>query len=158
MLWDKIAGQEEVKQKLKDSVAEGRISHAQLFAGKEGSGALQLAIAYAGEILSQEKGETALAKVNSLQHPDLHFSYPVASTDSVKDKPVSAQFLREWREFIMENPYGNIFDWLQFLGIEKKQGNISVHEAQEIVKTHKNQIGSIVVLHQRLTKNFGTIS
>lgn len=135
MLWDKIAGQEEVKQKLKDSVAEGRISHAQLFAGKEGSGALQLAIAYAGEILSQEKGETALAKVNSLQHPDLHFSYPVASTDSVKDKPVSAQFLREWREFIMENPYGNIFDWLQFLGIEKKQGNISVHEAQEIVKT-----------------------
>lgn len=135
MLWDKIAGQEEIKQKLKESVAEGRISHAQLFVGKEGSGALNLAIAYAGEILSQEKGETALSKVKSLQHPDLHFSYPVASTDSVKDKPVSAQFLREWRDFMFENPYGNIYDWLQFLGIEKKQGNINVHEALEIVKT-----------------------
>src|SRR5690606_1578613 len=65
----------------------------------------------------------------------LHFSYPVASTDSVKDKPTSAHFLREWREFMLGNPYGNIFDWLQFLGIEKKQGNISVHEAQEIVKS-----------------------
>ncbi len=135
MLWEGIAGQNEIKQKLKESVAEGRISHAQLFVGKEGSGALNLAIAYAGEILSQEKGEAALAKVKSLQHPDLHFSYPVASTDSVKDKPISVQFLREWREFILENSYGNIFDWLQFLGIEKKQGNINVHEAQEIVKT-----------------------
>src|SRR5690606_14014043 len=112
-----------------------RISHAQLFAGKEGSGALSLAIAYAGEILAKEKGEAALAKVHSLQHPDLHFSYPVAATDSVKDKPVSSQFLREWREFYLKNPYGSIFDWLQFLGIEKKQGNISVHEAQEIVKS-----------------------
>lgn len=135
MLWEKIAGQENIKQKLKESVAEGRISHAQLFAGKEGSGALSLAIAYAGEILAKEKGEAALAKVHSLQHPDLHFSYPVAATDSVKDKPVSSQFLREWREFYLKNPYGNIFDWLQFLGIEKKQGNISVHEAQEIVKS-----------------------
>lgn len=135
MLWDKIAGQEEIKQKLKESVTEGRISHAQLFVGKEGSGALNLAIAYAGEILSQEKGETALSKVKSLQHPDLHFSYPVASTDSVKDKPISVQFLREWRDFMFENPYGNIYDWLQFLGIEKKQGNINVHEALEIVKT-----------------------
>ena len=135
MLWEKIAGQENIKQKLKESVAEGRISHAQLFAGKEGSGALSLAIAYAGEILAKEKGEAALAKVHSLQHPDLHFSYPVAATDSVKDKPVSSQFLREWREFYPKNPYGSIFDWLQFLGIEKKQGNISVHEAQEIVKS-----------------------
>lgn len=135
MLWEKIAGQENIKQKLKESVAEGRISHAQLFAGKEGSGALSLAIAYAGEILAKEKGEAALAKVHSLQHPDLHFSYPVAATDSVKDKPVSSQFLREWREFYLKNPYGNIFDWLQFLGIEKKQGNISVNEAQEIVKS-----------------------
>src|SRR5690606_36595466 len=112
-----------------------RISHAQLFAGKGGSGALSLAIAYPGEILAKGKGEAALAKVHSLQHPDLHLSYLVAATDSSKDKPVSSQFLREWREFYLKNPYGNIFDWLQFLAIEKKQGNISVHEAQEIVKS-----------------------
>lgn len=135
MLWDQIAGQQEIKRKLKESVADGRISHAQLFVGQEGSGALQLAIAYAGEILAQNKPEITWPKVKSLQHPDLHFSFPVTSTDSVKDKPVSSNFIREWREFLQENPYGNLFDWLQFLGVEKKQGSINVHEAQEIVKT-----------------------
>lgn len=134
MLWDEIAGQEEIKQKLKNSVEEGRVSHAQLFVGQEGSGALPMAIAYAGEVLAKEKGESAWSKVKSFQHPDLHFSFPVASTDSVKDKPVSSNFMREWREFLLENSYGNIFDWLQFLGVEKKQGNISVHESQEIIK------------------------
>lgn len=134
MLWDEIAGQVEIKQKLKNSVEEGRVSHAQLFVGQEGSGALPMAIAYAGEVLAKEKGESAWSKVKSFQHPDLHFSFPVASTDSVKDKPVSSNFMREWREFLLENSYANIFDWLQFLGIEKKQGNISVHESQEIIK------------------------
>jgi len=135
MLWEKIAGQEKIKQKLKDSVAEGRISHAQLFSGENGWGALGLAIAYAGEILASEKGANVLQKVESLQHPDVHFSFPVASTDSVKKDPTSNQFTKEWREFLTENPYGSVYDWLQFLGIEKKQGIINVHEAQEIVKS-----------------------
>lgn len=135
MLWEKIAGQEKIKQKLKDSVAEGRISHAQLFSGENGWGALSLAIAYAGEILASEKGENVWQKLESLQHPDVHFSFPAAANDSVKKDPTSKQFTKEWREFLLENPYGSVFDWLQFLGIEKKQGIINVHEAQEIVKS-----------------------
>lgn len=135
MLWSKIIGQGKVKEKLKKSIAEGRISHAQLFSGKEGSGALPLAIAYAGEILCSEKNQNCQAKINSLQHPDLHFSFPVATTDKVKDKPTSQNFMKEWREFIIENPYQNVFDWFQFLEIEKKQGAINVHEAEEIIKT-----------------------
>lgn len=135
MLWEKIAGQEKIKQKLKESVAEGRISHAQLFSGQNGWGALNLAIAYAGEILASEKGTNVLHKVESLQHPDVHFSFPAAVTDSVKKDPTSKQFTKEWREFLLGNPYGSVYDWLQFLGIEKKQGIINVHEAQEIVKS-----------------------
>lgn len=135
MLWEKIAGQEKIKQKLRESVAEGRISHAQLFAGENGWGALSLAIAYAGEILASEKGENVLQKIASLQHPDVHFSFPAASTDSVKKDPTSSQFMKEWREFLTENSYGSVYEWLQFLGIEKKQGIINVHETQEIVKS-----------------------
>ncbi len=135
MLWEKIAGQEKIKQKLRESVAEGRISHAQLFSGQNGWGALNLAIAYAGEILASEKGINVLQKVESLQHPDVHFSFPAAVTDSVKKDPTSKQFTKEWREFLLEQPYGSVYDWLQFLGIEKKQGIINVHEAQEIVKS-----------------------
>lgn len=135
MLWEKIAGQEKIKQKLKESVAEGRISHAQLFSGQNGWGALNLAIAYAGEILASEKGSDVIQKIENFQHPDIHFSFPSAVTDSVKKDPTSKQFTKEWREFLLGNPYGSVYDWLQFLGIEKKQGIINVHEAQEIVKS-----------------------
>ncbi len=55
MNWEKIVGQKTVIQKLKESVSGGRISHAQLFSGENGWGALSLAVAYAGEILASEK-------------------------------------------------------------------------------------------------------
>ena len=64
-------------------------------------------------------------------HPDIHFSYPVISRKS-GDKPVSTDFISEWREFISQFPYGTIFDWLQFIQAENKQGNISAHECNEI--------------------------
>lgn len=133
MLWDNIVGQSEIKSKLKQSIKDGRISHAQLFAGPEGSGALALALAYAQEVLCGENENNCHIKVNNLQHPDLHFSYPFSSTESVK-KPLAKLFLNEWRSFIQQNIYGNVGDWMKHLGIEKKQGAINVDEADEIVK------------------------
>jgi DNA polymerase-3 subunit delta' len=35
---------------------------------------------------------------------------------------------------VKDQPYGNLFDWYQLIGIEKKQGQIGVDEAQDIVK------------------------
>ena len=70
-------------------------------------------------------------------HPDLHFAFPVATTDRVKSHPVSNLFLEDWREFIAKNPYGNLFEWLQHIGVENKQGQIGVDEAEEIVKALK---------------------
>ena len=133
MLWDNIVGQSEIKSKLKQSIKDGRISHAQLFAGPEGSGALAMALAYAQEVLCGENENNCHIKVNNLQHPDLHFSYPFSSTESVK-KPIAKLFLNEWRTFIQQNIYGNLSDWMKHLGIEKKQGAINVDEADEIVK------------------------
>lgn len=133
MKWENIVGQEKIAQKLRDSVANRRVSHAQLFSGSNGWGNLAMAIAYAGEILASEKGETARNKVESLQHPDIHFSFPVTSTEKIKT-PTSNHFIKEFREFILENPFGSLYDWLEFVEVEKKQGVINVHEAQEIVK------------------------
>ena len=133
MLWEKIVGQAEIKEKLKNSISDGRISHAQLISGENGWGALSLAIAYAGEILASEKGENARTKVSSLQHPDVHFSFPVTSSEKFKT-PVSNNYIKEFREFLLENPYGSLYDWLEFVEVEKKQGVLNVHEAQEIVK------------------------
>ena len=40
----------------------------------------------------------------------------------------------DWREFYKQFPYGNVFDWLQFIGAENKQGNITAQECNEIIK------------------------
>jgi DNA polymerase-3 subunit delta' len=98
-----------------------------------------MAIAYAQYILSykSEDKEASEKKCEKLMHPDLHFAFPVATNDVVKSHPVSNLFLEDWRTFIQTNPYGNLFEWLQSIGIENKQGIIGVDEAEEIVKSLK---------------------
>ncbi len=139
MEFSEVLGQEYLKNHLIKSITNDRISHAQLFIGNEGSGVLPMAIAYAQYILcntGNDKKSCAL-KCSKLTHPDLHFAFPVTTTSTVKKHPVSNFFLKEWRDFIATNPYGNLFEWLQLLGVENKQGQIGVDEADEIVKALK---------------------
>jgi DNA polymerase-3 subunit delta' len=142
MLFSEIHGQEHLKRHLTQSVDNGRIPHAQLFVGPEGSGTLAMAIAYAQYILcSNSNGENTNGndacnlKFNHLSHPDLHFAFPVATNDKVKSHPVSSLFMEEWRELLKEQPYCNLFDWYKKLGVDNKQGQIGVDEAQDIVKS-----------------------
>lgn len=141
MLFSDILGQEHIKSHLTQSTNSGRIPHAQLFVGAEGSGTLAMAIAYAQYILcSNTNGENNTGneacnmKFKNFSHPDLHFVFPVAPNKEVKSKPVSANFLKQWREFITENPYGSLFDWYKKIDIANKQGQIGVDEAEETVK------------------------
>ena len=136
MLFNQIIGQEHIKKHLKVSAENGRIPHAQLFVGKEGSGVLPMAIAYAQFLLCNfsEHAEICNLKCDKLQHPDLHFAYPVTTNDNVKKHPVSSLFLEDWRSFIATQPYGSLFNWLQHIGVENKQGIIGVDEAEEVVK------------------------
>lgn len=131
MTFDDILGYDSIKKYLIDSVEAERIPHAQLFVGNEGCGTLPMAIAYASYILCR-KNESCLLKCSHLSHPDLHFVFPTATNAKVKKDPISSLFLDEWRIFVKEQPYGNTFDWYQQLGIENKQGNISVNEAKDI--------------------------
>ncbi|MCX2679097.1 DNA polymerase III subunit delta' [Galbibacter sp. EGI 63066] len=142
MLFSEILGQQHIKRHLTHSADNQRIPHAQLFVGPEGSGVLPMAIAYAQYVLCgnrDQENNTGNASCNlkfdKLSHPDLHFAFPVATNHKVKSHPVSNHFLEEWRKFIKEQAYGNLFDWYQLLDIENKQGQIGVDEAQEIVKS-----------------------
>ena len=150
MLFNQIIGQEHIKNHLKISAENGRIPHAQLFVGKEGSGTLPMAIAYAQFLLCNfsDNVEICDLKCEKLQHPDLHFAFPVTSNEKVKKHPVSSLFLQEWRTFVATQPYGNLFNWLQHIGVEKKQGIIGVDEAEEIVKklTLKSYEGGFKVM------------
>ena len=72
-------------------------------------------------------------KSTQLVHPDIHFSYPVV-TKKAGSPPISTDYITEWREFIKSYPYGNVYDWLQFIGAENKQGNITAHECNDIIR------------------------
>jgi DNA polymerase-3 subunit delta' len=141
MLFKDILGQIHIKNHLTKSAEAGRIPHAQLFVGPEGSGTLPMAIAYAqyllcGNVGGENAGENTACnlKFEHFSHPDLHFVFPVATTDGIKSHPVSDHFMVEWRQFLSESPYGSLFDWLRNLGIQNKQGLISVDEATDINK------------------------
>ena len=111
MLFSEVIGQEPLKKQLVQMVQHQRLSHALLFVGPEGSGALPLAIAFAQYIVSlpntkgSEAGDLfgaaaapsgpapiigpeeiatlpAYHRANSLMHPDLHFTFP-----SITEKP-----------------------------------------------------------------------
>jgi DNA polymerase III subunit delta' len=169
MLFKNIVGQQEIKQKLVTMVEHNRLSHALLFLGKEGSGVLPLALAFANYVSLQTPSSTtnetdlfgeaiinklpstadeadafmqnhkSYSKVTEMVHPDIHYTYPVI-IKKTGDKPLSSEFAKQWRLFIKEQPYGNIFDWLQYIGAENKQGNISALECNEII--HKLSLKS----------------
>ncbi|MBS1744116.1 MAG: hypothetical protein JST81_13875 [Bacteroidetes bacterium] len=170
MQFSDVIGQHDLKSHLVQMIQQNRLSHALLFLGKEGSGALSLARAFAQftvcekvngkstktvtlepslfgdpeppttssngnpETLSDSCGECpACKKAAQLVHPDIHFSYPVIPKKS-GDKPVSTDYIKEWREFITKHPYGNLYDWLQFIDAENKQGNITASECEDILR------------------------
>lgn len=145
MLFSAIPGQHEVKEKLVQLVTNNRLSHALLFLGKEGSGALQLASALAQYIVCENKISDSCGtcpsckKAAALMHPDIHFSFPTITKTGI-DKPVCNDFIEEWRSFNKDNPYGNVYDWLQTLEAENKQGNITAHECEDIL--HKLNLKS----------------
>lgn len=147
-------------------VQHNRLSHALLFLGREGSGALPLALAFAQYISSLPQdgnrmpvadslfgGDTppptlpatpeaadawmqqqpSFSKAQQMVHPDIHYSYPVI-TKKAGSPPLSVDYIAEWREFIQQYPYGNAYDWLQFINAENKQGNISAHECNDIIR------------------------
>jgi len=142
MLFSSLLGHDHLISHLTKTADAGRIPHAQLFVAPEGCGALALAIAYAQYILCQNQGSenntgnaACNLKFETISHPDLHFIFPTITTEEVKSKPKSSDFSAEWRQFVNQNPYGSLFDWYQVLGVQNKQGEIRVTDAQEIVKS-----------------------
>lgn len=172
MSFTQVIGQSPVKQTLVELVRTNRLSHALLFLGQEGSGALPMALAFAQYVVCEKAnrkepaaaagvslfGEEPAAgpaetemmmdacgvcpscvKARQLIHPDIHYTYPVIPRKP-GDKPVSADYSSEWREFVGQHPYGNSYDWLQFIGAENKQGNITAQECNDI--NHKLSLKS----------------
>ncbi|GGH69404.1 MAG: DNA polymerase III subunit delta' [Bacteroidetes bacterium] len=140
MRFSDIPGQKPLIDKLVNNIRSGKIPHAQLFSGSEGSSALALALAYAQYTLCSNKSDDSCGTCPSckqmlqLQHPDVHFAFPVAKTKDSSDKPTSQEFLNDWRLQMTEQPYPLYIDWLGRIGIENKQAQLSVYQASKIAQ------------------------
>jgi DNA polymerase III subunit delta' len=190
MQFQSIIGQNSTKEQLVQMVQHNRLSHALLFLSKEGSGALQLALAFSQYIVCEKTNQlnapnaastslfgeadlpaaqaiplndscgqcAACKKATALIHPDIHFCYPVV-TKKAGEKPISTDYIKDWRNFIAETPYGNTFDWLQLIGAENKQGNITAEECQDIsrkmaLKSFESQYKILIIwMPEYLSKN-----
>ena len=143
MLFKEIVGNLNIKKQLLEGVKNNRVSHAQLFSGKSGSAKLALALAYAQFLNCENRAEndscgtcSSCLKYNNLSHPDLHLIVPVSKVNNIKD-PVSDHFIGQWRDFIDDNYYSSLNDWIDSFGTENKtgqQGAIYKHEADNIHK------------------------
>ncbi len=137
MRFEDVIGHEDLRNQLKSMVDGGRISHALMFTGSEGSGNLAMALAFGNYILtsSSPNPESTQLKCDKYIHPDFYFSYPVNSTKKVTgSKILSKDFISEWREILLENPYMSAGNWMSHLGIDNKQGLINVHQGKEILQ------------------------
>jgi len=118
-----VYGNTEVVAALHLMVESGHVPHALLLHEDDGGGAFPLVINFLEELYGGSP------RVQKLIHPDIHFVFPVAGSD----KPVSMQFLGKFRELALENPYFFENELYTAIGIEGKQGNISVNEARSIL-------------------------
>ena len=149
MRFQDFPGAEEDKQNLIDLIKSGKISHAHLFHSPEGGVALPMALGFASILNCENPSEEgscgecpSCRKMETLTHPDLHFSFPLTTTKDVKKtEDLKCQdFLVPWRQFIIENPFGTYQGWTEkFSEYEKlptlKNMEIVKREAKEIIQS-----------------------
>ena len=133
MAFENIIGQKMLTAHLLRNIEAKRTPHAQLFVGKNGHGNLAIAMAYAQHLVALES--LSKGAVEPLNHPDIHFYFPVVKKGGSTTTRVSKDYISEWRDFVGASAYGNLNDWYAHIDAGNKQGAITVDEAQDIIKT-----------------------
>ena len=152
MKFASVIGHGEVKSRLIQSALDSRVSHALLFLGPEGSGNLPMAIAFAQYLVCEKRTEfdscgqcPGCKKMEKMAHPDVSYTYPVAPKEKIS-KPKSSDFITQWREGVIANPYLNYNDWMEGLELDNKQGIISVEESADIL--NRLSLKSVESMHK----------
>ena len=128
MLFRDITGQQAAAQQLRDAIDHDRMPHALMISGREGSGAMTLALTAAQYILCEHHtpdGESCeqcphCLQVHKLQHPDLHFAFPVVNRkgQSGDNSAVSLDYIAEWRDMLLRRPDMTYTDWVKYISDE----------------------------------------
>lgn len=144
MKFEEVIGQEDVKERLLQLVRQDRVPHALLLCGPAGSGKLALATAFACHLIVEstrrpslmglEADPQAEAMLAKLEHPDLHFTYPTIKPASTSSdyQPVSADYVRQWCEMFVQNPYPSMDQWMAAMDAANQQAIITAAESDEL--------------------------
>ncbi len=148
MQFKDIVGQQDVANRLTEIIDSGRVSHAQLIAGRTQDGAMQLALAYLqylccehrvhhteGDLRADSCGSCPQCKkIGSLMHPDLHFVFPNPPNGSTS---VSADdYMEQYLNFVKEyKGLGTLEEFNASLSGEVKTSIIRESDAANIVRT-----------------------
>ncbi|MEY4803617.1 MAG: polymerase subunit delta [Bacteroidota bacterium] len=137
MQFQQIIGQTTLKQELIQEINSAKIAHAQLLQGPAGYGGLPLALAFSQYLFCTDRGENdscgrcaACQKVQQLQHPDLHFVFPVVLSIG----KTSDLFLADWRAQIQRSAYFDLFDWTERIDTKLRKPIIGTDESKEIIR------------------------
>lgn len=140
MLFKDVYGQSAIKQRLIREVTEGRLPHAVLLCGPEGTGKLGLALALAQYLCCEDrKGDEPCGCCNScrmsakLVHPDQHFVFPIYKEKSA-DTTTCENFLPQWRNRLLHSPYFSYDQWNEDLKSDNKQSIIYASESEAIIR------------------------
>lgn len=141
-MFDNIIGQKEYIASLRTAIDNNRLPHALLISGNEGTGGLALAYAAAQYLICPHRHDgdacgqcPQCLQLGKLQHPDVHFVFPVVRKKNQKEAPISLDYMSEWRNAFLNNHYLTLNEWTTTSGEENKQAGIFVAEANNIIKT-----------------------
>lgn len=129
MGFDEVIGQDAVKERLTQMIADNRIPHAIMLCGPQGCGKLPLALAFASMLVGKEAKDEAM--VRAWSHPDMIFSFPVIKRKS-SDHPISDDFIGEWRTQLNSSVYFDTEDWLAVIKAENQQIVHYVYESDRL--------------------------
>lgn len=141
MQFAQVIGQQTLKQRLIGAFREGRIAHALMFLGPEGSGNLALALAFAQYIACPNRSESdscgacpTCKKMDQHQFADLHYTFPFFNKSEGSEKTTCNDWLTPWRAHLRLSPYTTIEDWRNEITEDNKQLIMSVYEAGNIIQ------------------------
>lgn len=140
--WEAVIGQTLIRQRLLADLRARRVPHALMLCGPEGAGKLAIAVAFAQTLLCQHPHDdgspcghcTSCRMAAKLEHPDLHFTFPIVKAARIKtpDGAVSDAYIKEWRSRVLQSPYFDLADWLEDMGAANQQATYYVAEADNI--------------------------
>ncbi len=130
MLYNQVAGQEEVKTSLRKSINNNQVSHCYIFEGPKGMGKFDLALIFAQSLLCLDflvdpcnKCKSCI-KVNSSNHPDLH----VINQEETSIK-------REEIDNLIDSVYRKPYEAKRKIYIIKDAHSMTVQAANTFLKT-----------------------